>query len=110
LPNSLPKVARLLGDRGYIAALTPTGSETRCKTKGDVPASPCIPSWKQREKPVGKPSDATNAATRIEIVFGQAERLAARGGPRWPMATRDDLCPKGVFSASALAATVIYWL
>ena len=30
----------------------PPGSETRRKTKGDVPASPCIPGRKQREKPV----------------------------------------------------------
>jgi len=43
LPSSLPQIAWSLGDRGYIAALTPTGSERRRKTKGDVPASPCIP-------------------------------------------------------------------
>ena len=83
MPSSLPKIA---WDRGYIAALTPTGSETRCKTKGDVPASPCIPSWKQREKPVRYHNGRDKRRNpyrdnRIESVFGRLKD--------WPPATTD---------------------
>ncbi|WP_150282679.1 transposase, partial [Salipiger aestuarii] len=62
-----------------------------------------IPSRKPRKTPVKYDKRRYKRRNRIEIMFGRLKDW--RHG-----ATRYDRCPKVFFSASALAATVIYWL
>jgi len=78
---------RAARQRSPGAAPTPTVSETRRKTKGDVPAPPASPVGNSAKSP----SDTTSDATRIEIVFGRPKdwrRVASHNGP-WRPATTD---------------------
>jgi transposase len=83
-----------------IAAMMPTGSEKRCKTKG---IRACIPGRKQRKKTVKYDKRRYKRRNRIEIMFGRLKDWRR-------VATRYDRCPKVFLSSIALAALVIYWL
>ncbi len=83
-----------------IAATTPTGSGTLLQRRASNPAF-------QVEGLATRPSNTTSAATdaaiRIEIMFGRLKD--------WRVSrTRYDRCPTIFFSAIALAATVLFWL
>ncbi len=96
LLDDLPKAKWLLGDRGYDAdwfreALQAKGIE------------PCIPGRKSRLEPVKYDKRRYRRRSRIEIMFGRLKDWRR-------IATRYDRCPTAVFSAIALAATVIFWL
>lgn len=70
--------------------------QRRLAGKGDPT---CIPGRKIRNKAV-KNDKRSNC---IEIMFGSLKELATRRNPLRSL-------PKGLFSAVALAATVIFWL
>ncbi|WP_337248456.1 IS5 family transposase [Rhodovulum sulfidophilum] len=96
LLSSLPDVDWLLGDRGYDAdwfreALQDKGIRAR------------IPGRKRRKTIVKYDKRRYKRRNRIEIMFGRLKDWLR-------VATRYERCPKTFFSASALAATVIFWL
>jgi transposase len=96
LVNSLPSADWLLGDRGCDAdwfreALT------------DRELKPCIRGRKSRGKPVRYGKRRYKRRNRTEIMFGRLK-------DRRRVATRYDRRPKVFRSATALAATVLFWL
>ena len=94
--SSLPKVDWLLGDRGYDA-------DWFREALQDKGIRACIPGRKQRKTPVKYDKRRYKQRNRIEIMFGRLKDWRR-------VATRYDRCPKLFLSASALEATVIYWL
>lgn len=64
---------------------------------------PCIPGRRPREKPVKYDQRKYKRRTRIEIIFGRLKEWRR-------IATRYDRCPTVFFSATCLAATVMFWL
>jgi len=96
LLSSIPQTGALLTDRGYNAdwfrnALIEMG------------ISPCIPSRKGRKAPIPHDADLYRLRHKIENMFARLKDWRR-------IATRHDRCPILYLSASALAATVIYWL
>ncbi|BAQ68277.1 transposase [Rhodovulum sulfidophilum] len=86
----------MLGDRGYDADWL----REALKDKG---ISACIPGRTQRKKTIKYDKHRYKRRNRIEIMFGRLKDWRR-------VATRYDRCPKAIFSAIALAATVIYSL
>lgn len=96
LLSSLPKIDWLLGDCGYDAdwfrdALKDNG------IRG------CIPVRKHCKSPVKYDKRRYKRRNHIKIMFGRLKDWRR-------VATRYDRCPKVFLSATAFAATVIYWL
>jgi len=88
--------AALLGDRGYDADWFRGALEAKGVT-------PCIPGRKTRTEPIRYDKRRFKRRNRIEIMFG--------GLKDWRRAaTRYDRCPTVFLSATALAATVLFWL
>ena len=96
LLSDLPAVTHLLADRGYDADWFRNELKER-----DI--APCIPSRKNRKKPIPHDADRYKARHKIEVMFGRLKDWRR-------IATRYDRCPKVFLSAIALAALVIYWL
>ncbi len=93
---AFPKADWLLADRGYDADWL----REALKDKG---MKVCIPGPKSRRKAVGYDKRRYKRRNRIEIMFGRLTDWRR-------IATRYDRCPQTVFSAIALAATVLFWL
>ncbi|WP_085983430.1 IS5 family transposase [Sagittula stellata] len=96
LVGGLPDVKWLLGDRGYDA-------DWFREALQDKKIRPCIPGRTKRKTPVPYDKRRYKRRNRIEIMFGRLKDWRR-------VATRYDRCPKTLFSAIALAATVIFWL
>lgn len=96
LVSSLPAAEWLLGDRGYDADWF---REALVETE----ITPCIPVRNSRDKPVKYDRRRYKRRNRIEIMFGRLKDWRR-------VATRYDRCPKVFLSATALAATVLFWL
>lgn len=96
LLSSLPKVDRLLGDRGYDA-------DWFREALQDKGIRACTPGRKKRKTPVRYDKRRYKRRNRIEIMFGRLKDWRR-------VATRYYRSPKVLLSAIALAATVIYWL
>jgi transposase len=65
--------------------------------------TPCIPGRKTRDKATNYDKRCYKRRNRIEIMFGRLKDQRR-------VATRFGRCPKVFLSATALAATVIFWL
>ncbi len=96
LLDDLPKVKRMIADRGYDADWFRDALEQ----KG---IKPCIPGCKSRSLPVRSDKRRYKRRNRIEIMFGRLKDWRR-------MATRYHRCPTVYFSALALVATVLFWL
>ncbi len=96
LLRSLLKAEGLLADCGYDA------NRFRDVLK-DNGIKSCMPGRKSRGKPVKHDKLHYKRRNRIEIMFGRLKDWRR-------VATRYDRCPKVFLSASALAATVMFWV
>ena len=96
LLDSLPKAQWMLADRGYDA----DWFRDAVQEKG---ITPCLPGRKIRNKTGKYDKGRYKRRNRIEIMFGRLKDSRR-------VATRYDRCPKTCFSASALAATFIFWI
>ena len=85
-----------LSDRGYGA----DWYSDALQAKG---ITPCIPERKSRIIPVKYHTRRYRSRSLIEIMFGRLKDWRR-------VAIRYDRCPTVLFSAIALAATVIFWL
>jgi transposase len=86
----------VLADRGYDAEWFRDALEK----KG---IKPCIPGQKSRSLPIKYDKRRYKRRNRIEIMFGRLKDWRC-------VATRYDRCPTVLFSALALAATVLFRL
>ena len=96
LLDSLPQAKHMLADRGYDANWFRKGLEE----KG---ISPCIPSRKNRKKPIPHDEERYKSRHKVEIMFGRLKDWRR-------VATRYDRSPNVFLSAIALAAIFIYSL
>ncbi len=93
---SLPPARTLLADRGYNADWFRNALIER-----DI--QPCIPSRKGRKTIIAHDADLYRKRHRIENMFARLKDWRR-------IATRYDRCADLFLSASALAATVMFWL
>ena len=96
LLERLPKAKELLADRGYDA----DWFRNALQEKG---ISPCIPSKRNRKKPLDYDKLLYRQRYRIENVFGRIKDWRR-------IATRYDRCAHTFFSAILIAATCCYYL
>ncbi|TNF10781.1 MAG: hypothetical protein EP320_16500 [Rhodobacteraceae bacterium] len=96
LLRSLPEADWLLADRGHDA----DWFREALKDKG---IRPRIPGRKSRGKPLKYDKRRYKRRNRVEIMFGRLKDLRR-------VATRYDGCPTVFLSATALVATVMFWL
>ncbi len=96
LLGGLPKAEWLLADRGYDA----DWYREVLKDKG---IRACISGRKSRRKKIRFDRRRYKRRNRIEIMFGRLK-------DRRRVATRYDRCPIVFLCATALAATVLFWL
>ena len=96
LLNTLPEAKELLADRGY--------DETWFRgALLDRGITPCIPSKKNRKKPVCYDKHLYKQRHKIEIMFGRLKDWRR-------IAMRYDRCAHTFFSSICLAAVVIFYL
>ena len=96
LLGGLPSAEWLLADRGYDA-------DWFRETLKDRGITLCIPGRKSRGRPVRYDKRRYKRRNRIEIMFGRLKDWRH-------IVTRYDRCLKGFLSATALAATIMFWL
>lgn len=94
--DALPPVASLLGDKGY-------DSDWFRKALADRGITPCIPPTRIRKQPIDYDKILYRQRHRIENMFGKLRDWRR-------LATRYDRCAHTFFSATCIAATVIFWL
>jgi len=86
----------MLGNRGYDADWFRDALEEK-------EMKPCVPGRKSRGKLIKYNKRKYKGRNRIEIMFGKLK-------DRRRVATRHDRCPTVFFSATCLAAAVMFWL
>jgi putative transposase len=94
--HRLPPAPELIGDHGYDSG----------RFRAELPArgiAPCIPSTSSRKPPIPHDAVLYRQRHRVEIMFGRLK-------DRRRIAMRYDRCAHPFFSATTLAATVIFWL
>lgn len=94
--DALPKARVLLADRGYDA-------DWFRSALADRGIAACIPSKKSRKVPIPNDSRLYRQRHRIENMFGKLKDWRR-------IHTRYDRCANTFFSATCIAATVIFWL
>ena len=94
--DAIPTAKALIGDKGYDARWFR-------QALGERGITPCIPSKRNRKKPVAHDATLYRQRHRIENMFGRLKDWRR-------IHTRYDRCAHTFFSAIAIAATVIFWL
>jgi len=93
---ALPAAHRLIADRGYDSDWFRDGL-------ADRGIEPCIPSRKNRRRPIDYDTRRYKQRNRVERMFGRLKDWRR-------IATRYDRCAHTFMSAICIAATVIFWL